>query len=190
MAVSNGVLAIAAVVAVVAIAAEAIVRDHEFEEMNRTIVELSTRVASIDAAVNQASSAAAQAAVKADQANATATQAKEAADRAVAAEAVTSATGPASQQGQSATVSDVAAGHDRALLICAACHVVAPDQQLAPLLRPPAPAFQAIVNRPNTTERGLHDFLLAPHGKMPNPSLMDQQVRELVAYMMTLRDQH
>lgn len=182
MAVSNGMLVVGAVVAVVAVAAEAIVRHHEIQEMDRTIVELSTRVESIDAAVNQASAAATQAAATADQANAAATRANEAIDRS----AIRAA--PVGLMGHPANVSAVAAGHDRAVLICAACHVVSPEQQLAPIKQPPAPAFSAIMNRPATTESGLRDYLLTPHGDMPDLSREDQQVNELIAYMMTLRE--
>jgi mono/diheme cytochrome c family protein len=83
----------------------------------------------------------------------------------------------------------VATGRDLALQICSACHVVSADQHFAPTLRPPAPDFHGIANQPATTERSLHDFLLTPHGKMPDAMLVDYQVTALVNYIMSLRDQ-
>ena len=78
-------------------------------------------------------------------------------------------------------------GHELALQICAACHVVAPDQSARPLLKPPAPEFSAIANRPTATAASLTEFLQVPHGKMPNPMLADYQVTALTAYLMSLR---
>lgn len=178
MAVSNGVVVLAAIVAVAAIGAEALVREQEVQRTNQTVVELSTRVAGLDSALRETRAAAERANARADQAIAAADQAKVAAQAAAV---------PAVGSPQPRPAADIAAGHERASLICAVCHVVGPDQSAAPVLTPPAPAFAEIVNRPGTTPSGLHDFLAKPHGKMPNPSLMDQQIDELVAYMMTLR---
>jgi mono/diheme cytochrome c family protein len=186
MAVSNGVLAVAAIVIVVAIGTETYVRQRDVQDLRQAIAGIATKIDGIDAAVKQANTAAAQAGGRADEAAAAAARAKETADRAAAALAATPA--PAGPMARPTTASDVAAGRDRALLICAVCHVVAPDQQITPVLQPPAPDFHGIVNRPSTTADSLHDFLMTPHGKMPDPMLMDQQVKELVAYMMTLRD--
>jgi hypothetical protein len=71
--------------------------------------------------------------------------------------------------------------------ICDACHVAASDQQFPPILRPPAPSFQAIADRPGTTAALLRNFLLTTHAtitntdNMPNPQLTDDQVGVLVA---------
>jgi mono/diheme cytochrome c family protein len=87
----------------------------------------------------------------------------------------------------------VAAGHELALKVCSACHVVAKDQDLAPILRPPAPSFFAIAHRLEITEAFLRQFLSAPHGnrgkslKMPNPQLVYYQIDEVVAYMLSLK---
>ena len=78
-------------------------------------------------------------------------------------------------------------GHDLAVQFCAACHVVAPDQGRAPLLKPPAPPFTAIANRTDTSANSLQAFLRVPHGKMPNPMLAEYQVTALTAYIMSLR---
>jgi mono/diheme cytochrome c family protein len=92
------------------------------------------------------------------------------------------------EEAKSGVADDLApAGRAFALQVCAACHVVAKDQQSAPILKPPAPSFAAIVRRPKTTEAFLRAFLGAPHGKMPNPQLADFQIDEVVAYMLSLK---
>ena len=88
----------------------------------------------------------------------------------------------------------VAAGHDFALEVCAACHVVSHDQKSAPILKPPAPNFLELVRRQDLTEASLRKFLSAPHGnvgrrnKMPNPRLAEFQIDKIVAYMLSLKD--
>lgn len=85
----------------------------------------------------------------------------------------------------------VAAGHNFALAVCAACHQVAKDQSSKPLLNPPAPSFTMIAQRTNLTEAVLRQFLSSTHGNagstMPNPQLVDYQVDELIAYILSLR---
>lgn len=84
-------------------------------------------------------------------------------------------------------------GHDLAAVLCANCHVAASDQRFPPSLNPPAPSFASIARRQgitaasltrfmNTTHRGLDN----PKG-MPNPYLMDDQVQQVVAYILSLR---
>ena len=88
----------------------------------------------------------------------------------------------------------MAAGRDIALKICANCHVVAGDQESAPLLKPPAPSFAEIAARPATNEASLRDFLGKPHGearrssKMPVFTLGEFQIAPLVAYIQSLQN--
>ena len=200
MAVSNGVIIVAAVIVVAAVGAETYM-SQQVKDLRQTVTELSTRTTNAEAAATTAGTTAKQAAAKADQADATAAQAKEAADQARAlattaketVDRLTVATAaPASAQpaARAATTSDIATGRDLALQICSACHVVSADQHFAPTLRPPASDFHSIANRPATTDRTLHDFLLTPHGKMPDAMLVDYQVTALVNYILSLRDQH
>jgi len=89
---------------------------------------------------------------------------------------------------------DISAGRALSLKVCAACHVVSPDQEMAPFLRPPAPTFRAIANRPGMTAESVRHFLSGTHrgpaepGKMPNPSLTEDQVRQTAAFLMSLND--
>jgi mono/diheme cytochrome c family protein len=88
---------------------------------------------------------------------------------------------------------DVQKGHYLALVICSSCHVAAPDQLFEPMLEPPAPSFDTISRRRNTTVRTLRTFLATTHRNirnaagMPNPDLVDFQVRQLTAYILSLR---
>ena len=84
----------------------------------------------------------------------------------------------------------VSQGRKFAVLVCAA---FATDQRSPPILRTPGPTFDAIANKPETTETSLRTFLLTTHGKeinppgMPNPELADYQMNEVIAYILSLR---
>jgi mono/diheme cytochrome c family protein len=86
-----------------------------------------------------------------------------------------------------------AEGQRLALKVCSFCHVVSSEQQFAPTLRNPAPGFGAIANKPGTTAESLRRFLVATHAtiaepaNMPNPRLTDQQVIDIVSYILSLR---
>ena len=90
---------------------------------------------------------------------------------------------------------DGAAGRDLAMQVCSFCHVVTTSQQFPPLLRPPAPTFRSIANRPNTTAASVATFLHSPHKDipmptdMPNLQLNDEQIGKLVRYILSLRGQ-
>jgi mono/diheme cytochrome c family protein len=66
---------------------------------------------------------------------------------------------------------------------CAACHVVAANQQ-----RPTgeAPPFAVIARRPDFDATRLTNFLLNPHPKMPNMSLTRTEAADIVAYIAAL----
>jgi len=78
-------------------------------------------------------------------------------------------------------------GKRLALELCAGCHVVAEDQE-----RPAidvVPAFAAIARRPDTTEFRIRVFLQdTPHPVMPNFVFTDNEVEDLIAYILSLRD--
>ena len=87
----------------------------------------------------------------------------------------------------------IAAGHSFALRVCWACHVVAKDQPTAPILKTPAPSFHDIAQRPTLNEAALRKFLashsenIGPNAGMPNPLLVDYQIDEIVAYILSLK---
>lgn len=87
----------------------------------------------------------------------------------------------------------VAAGRNFAQRVCGACHVVTPQRAELPVLSPPAPSLAVLAQRPLLTEQALREFLtsnhgtMGPHEAMPNPRLVDYQIDEIVAFMMSLK---
>ena len=106
--------------------------------------------------------------------------------------ALSVAAGPAwGQQGGSGE--DVRKGHELAIMICANCHEAARDQPHKPILQPPAPSFESIAQRPTINADSLKTFLTTTHRGldnpkgMPNPQLLESQVKQVTAYLLSLR---
>ena len=91
------------------------------------------------------------------------------------------------------TVDDVSKGRHLAIMLCTGCHVVAPEQPYAPTLSPPAASFRSIARRSGTTVNSLRSFLTTTHqgpdnqDGMPDPMLADFQIKEISAYLLSLR---
>jgi mono/diheme cytochrome c family protein len=98
-----------------------------------------------------------------------------------------------SARAQDAATNDVQEGHRLATLICSACHVAARDQPFEPILRPPAPTFESIAQRSSITADSVRMFLSTTHrdisspNGMPNPQLLDYQINQITAYLLSLR---
>ena len=99
-----------------------------------------------------------------------------------------------SAAGQETTsADDLRTGHRLAIMVCAFCHVAAPDQANMPILNPPAPSFESIAQRTDVTADWLENFITTTHrgldnpSGMPNPSLLDYQVKQVTAYLLSLR---
>ncbi len=85
---------------------------------------------------------------------------------------------------------DAEAGRELAILVCSGCHAVSEDQPFA-LTDPPD--FLTIANRPNVTAASLRRRIATlPHvslpGQMPNPLLTSEELADVVAYIMTMRE--
>jgi mono/diheme cytochrome c family protein len=97
------------------------------------------------------------------------------------------------QQTQTSDPDEVTKGHRLAITVCAVCHVAAPDQRFLPEITDPAPSFASIVQRKEFDGDWLKNFMTTTHrgldnpAGMPNPELMDYQIKEIVAYMLSLR---
>jgi mono/diheme cytochrome c family protein len=91
------------------------------------------------------------------------------------------------------SANDIRKGHRLAIMVCGFCHVAAPDQVHLPILNPPAPPFESIAQRADLTADWLENFITTTHRGldnptgMPNPSLLDSQVKEVTAYLLSLR---
>ena len=82
-----------------------------------------------------------------------------------------------------------------ALLACTGCHVVAPDQPFKPIRNgsPRPPDFKEIANRPGITAASLQHHLetlpaVPANAHMPNPVLSSQELRDVAAFIISLRD--
>ncbi|MGH6804975.1 MAG: c-type cytochrome [Methyloceanibacter sp.] len=80
---------------------------------------------------------------------------------------------------------DVEAGAAYAGQVCAACHAVLANEQHSPL--PQAPAFQSVADTPGMTELALSVWLQSSHPTMPNIILEQDDLRNVVAYIRSLK---
>jgi len=80
---------------------------------------------------------------------------------------------------------DIEAGATYAGEVCAACHAVLANEQHSPL--PQAPTFQSVANTPGMTELALSVWLQSSHPTMPNIILEQDDMRNVVAYIRSLK---
>ena len=85
---------------------------------------------------------------------------------------------------QSAMAQDIEAGKKIAQTWCAGCHQVGPVPQRANDVVPP---FAAVAASKGMTTTALAVFLSTPHTSMPDYSLSRQQIRDVSAYIMSLK---
>ena len=69
---------------------------------------------------------------------------------------------------------------------CTRCHQINLDE-LAPLAYPPS--FMEIANMPSTTALAINVFLRTTHDVMPNYRLSRQEIDDVVAFILSLKDQ-
>jgi mono/diheme cytochrome c family protein len=86
--------------------------------------------------------------------------------------------------GPQASGADANHGAELAKRWCAACHLVASDQQQANV---EAPTFATIAAKSDFTAEKVAFFLLDPHPKMPNFPLSRVEAADLAAYIGSLR---
>jgi len=88
---------------------------------------------------------------------------------------------------QAQDIGDIRQGRRLALDVCASCHAVRAGQTRSPLAT--APSFEEIANTPGMTAAALNFWLTAHvHPTMPLLILPSQQVRDVSAYILSLRD--
>lgn len=86
----------------------------------------------------------------------------------------------AAAAGTGAYAADAFKGEALAKRWCAACHIVASDQQRGTTQAPP---FSAVAGKPDFNERTLAFFLLTPHPRMPDMSLTRNEAADIAAYI-------
>jgi cytochrome c1 len=90
---------------------------------------------------------------------------------------------------------DAEAGRALALQACTGCHVVQQDQRFKPVFTGPPhpPDFKDIANAPHVTAASLQHHLktlptVPQQPSMANPDLTSKELRDVVAFILTLRD--
>jgi mono/diheme cytochrome c family protein len=78
---------------------------------------------------------------------------------------------------------NVEAGHTYAKQVCAECHAV--ERSEVDILDPPS--FQNVADSPGMTERSLAVWLQNPHPNMPNFVLPKDDMKNVIAYIMSLK---
>jgi mono/diheme cytochrome c family protein len=108
--------------------------------------------------------------------------------------ALFAASTPSLAYAQARPQGDAQEGRAFALEACTSCHVVAADQRFKPITTatPRPPDFREIANRLNVTAASLlHDLASMPtipkDSRMANADLTDEQARDVVAYILSLR---
>ena len=82
---------------------------------------------------------------------------------------------------------DVTAGGVLAEKWCSSCHVVASTQKLGSANG--APTFFAVARKKSTTRLSLRVFFQSPHDRMPNLQLNRDEVDNVSAYILSLRQE-
>ena len=82
---------------------------------------------------------------------------------------------------------DVAAGRAFAREACITCHIVDPANA-SPRVVVIGPNFQDIANTKGMTATALRVFLTTSHPKMPNLILTPEQITDVSAYILSLRE--
>jgi mono/diheme cytochrome c family protein len=76
-------------------------------------------------------------------------------------------------------------GHEIAARVCTNCHAI--DRDTSSPMRIDVPSFPAIANRPGATAEHLAGRIIVPHPAMPGVPLTVSEIRDIVAYIISLR---
>jgi mono/diheme cytochrome c family protein len=93
----------------------------------------------------------------------------------------------ASAFGAKAQDGDVWTGHAFAREACKACHMVDPEAR-PPRIFEIGPTFRDIANIRGMTATAIRVFLTSSHPKMPNLILTPNEIADVTAYILSLRD--
>jgi mono/diheme cytochrome c family protein len=87
-----------------------------------------------------------------------------------------------------ARAQDIAHGKAIADIWCSNCHRVGAEEQRTG--RDTVPPFSSIARMQSTTAASLAAFLSTTHGGMPNLALSRREIRDVSAYILSLRAPH
>ena len=83
------------------------------------------------------------------------------------------------------TAGDAAKGHEYVQQICSECHTIEKGRRPSP--NGQAPNFETIAKTPGMTAIALTAVLRTPHRNMPNIIIANEDIRNVVAYVMSLQ---
>jgi mono/diheme cytochrome c family protein len=81
--------------------------------------------------------------------------------------------------------SDPGRGRDLAESLCSTCHVV--DASPGNVAKSDISSFYSIANRPEQSQERLAGAIIFPHPAMPKVSFTNNELRDVIAYIMSLR---
>jgi mono/diheme cytochrome c family protein len=91
----------------------------------------------------------------------------------------------ATSQGQAQGIVGQSAGQALAQRICAECHAVRRGEEQSPIRG--APTFERIADTSGMTSAALRVLLQTPHRAMPNVMLDQDELNDIVAHILSLR---
>ena len=83
-------------------------------------------------------------------------------------------------------VGDIDAGGRIARTWCTSCHIVGADQSRGTSTG--APTFRQIAGQTTSTPMALRVFLQTPHDRMPDLHLSREEIDDLIAYILSMRE--
>jgi tetratricopeptide (TPR) repeat protein len=83
-------------------------------------------------------------------------------------------------------IADARKGLSYAQKVCAVCHNV--SESSAPSPNSQAPPFKLVANLPGASLAGLTEWSRAPHSSMPNLIVEPNDIDDVIAYILTLKD--
>lgn len=101
--------------------------------------------------------------------------------------AVTAAAGPAiAEEDPTKKVPSAEDGKELAQKLCGGCHLTGTERSGAAPVGPPP--FVTIANKPDQTAERIEGALIQPHPPMPDMQLTKEEMRDIIAYLDTMRD--
>lgn len=81
---------------------------------------------------------------------------------------------------------DPANGQRLAKRFCSSCHLTGDPTQTS--AQPGVPSFKSIANQTDMTTRYIRNSVIYPHPPMVNTNMTNDEIRDLSAYIFTLKD--
>jgi mono/diheme cytochrome c family protein len=82
-------------------------------------------------------------------------------------------------------LADPTKGRELADSLCSVCHSVGPE--VGPTVVAEVPSFRSIANRPDQSSDRLAVAIILPHPAMPSVSFSNQELRDIIAYILSLK---